>query len=282
MRANQRLYHERQRVWDVAVLRYEPATNYNCAKTHEQLIPFEQTLAAEKLPWGIIFDRQKDSLSNYRVIALPEIQALSDVWLDKLDAFMKAGGGVIASGEAAGFNEWMRPRTPNHALARWLGHAPQGRYERACIGKGRFVYVPTWDVHQRWDFKDWCSMGLGSLPVKDRALFQRAINDASADVPLSFRAEGNDAVYLEGIVPDAGRKSGVDLHFINYNAADQKSVMTVRVALPTGMSGAQVELIHSDVLGYPKETAHVVIEGREALFQMFTPRVYGIALVRFQ
>jgi len=111
LRGHRRLYHERARVRDIAVLRYEPATRYNNAKTHEQLMPFEQTLAVEKLPWGIIYDRQRAALAEFRIVALPEIQALSDAWLDRLDAFMRTGGGVIASGGAAGYNEWMRSAT---------------------------------------------------------------------------------------------------------------------------------------------------------------------------
>jgi hypothetical protein len=282
LRGNLRLYHERPPVRDIAVLRYEPATRYNCAKTHEQLMPFEQTLAVEKLPWGIIYDRQRAALDEFRVVALPEIQALSDAWIEALDAFMRAGGGVIASGGAAGYNEWMRSRDPEHALARWLGHRPEGCYECAAVGQGRFVYVPAWDVAQPWDFRDWCAIWPEVKPLKDRALFLRAVADAAGAAPLSFRAQGNDAVLAEGIVPAAGRADGLDLHFINYNAADTKPVMTVRVALPEGRSAASAELIRPDDDGHPRETIIPAVEGREAVFPMFTPRVYGVARVTFR
>ena len=281
LRGNMRLLHERPHVRDIAVLRYEPATRYNCAKTHEQLMPFEQTLAVEKLPWGIIYDRQKEALGEFRIIAMPEIQGISDEWLDKLDAFMRAGGGVIASGNTARYNEWMRGRDPEHALARWLGHAPRKAYECVTVGKGRFVYVPEWEVYQKWDISDWCAIWGEVQPVKDRALFRQAVADAAGGHPLSHRAEGNDAVLVEGIVPASGPGEGIDLHFINYNEADVAPVMTVRVALPEGKSGAVVECVHCDEEGHLRERGAVTTEAGEAVFRMFTPKVYGLAQVRF-
>lgn len=277
LRANQRMYHQRRRR-DIAVLRYEPATRYNCARTHEQLMAFEQTLLVEKLPWGIIYDRQRDSLDEFRIIALPEIQALSDAWVEALDAFMKAGGGVIASGQAAGFTEWMRSRNPGHALARWLGHAPGGQYESATIGKGRFVYVPRWEVPQPWDFSDWHGVWPEVQPVKDRELFRRAISDAAGERPLSFRAEGNDAVFVEGIHAEGG----IDLHIVNYNAADVSPLLTLRVAVPDGRARASVEVIRADEDGHPRAPIQVSGNGsQEISFRLATPRVYAVAAVRF-
>jgi len=135
---------------------------------------------------------------------------------------------------------------------------------RRC-GQGRFVYAPAWDVHQPWNIDDWCAIWPEVLPVKDRALFRRTIDDAAGGAPLSFRAEGNDAVFLEGIVPAEGRKRGLDLHFINYHAADTAPEMTVRVALPAGATGATIERIRADVEGHPAETLDAVVEGREAV-----------------
>jgi hypothetical protein len=281
VRSNLRLYHERQHVTDIAVLRYEPAMNYNNAKTHEQIMAFEQTLFAEKLPWGIIYDKQRESISKHRIIALPEVQALSDKWLDSLDAFMKNGGSVIASGGAAGFNEWMRSRNPAHALERWLGHAPKKIYERTQVGKGTFVYVPEWDVVQKWDFKDWCSIWPKVFPVKNRAEFLRAIDDASNGRPFTHRAEGNDAVLLEGIIPDKNSGFNLDLHFINYNPVNIAPVITVKVALPEGGKAAKGELISVDEEGSPKKTISSVTAGSEAVFNVQTPRVYSVLRIAF-
>jgi len=280
LRRNLRLYHERPHLRDVAVLRYEPATRYNCGKLPEQLMPFEQTLAVEKLPWGIIFDRQRSALHEFRIIALPEIACLSDAWLDSLDAFMRAGGGVIASGGAASADEWNRARTPGHALARWLGHAPRGAYERVAVGSGRFVYVPGWEVAQPWSIDDWHEIPLAVQPLKDRALFLRAIADAAGGEPLSHRASGNDAVFIEGIVPAAGRQAGIDLHLVSYDGG-AGGELTIRVGLPPGAAGASVELVAADLEGAPRRTVPVLVEGREAVFAAPTPRVYGLALVRF-
>lgn len=283
LRNNQRMYHELQHAHEVAVLRSEPSTKYNCAKTHEQVMAVEQTLAMEKLPWGIIFDKQIDNLDPYRIIMLPDIQALSDKWVDALDAFMKKGGGVIASGKAGDFNGWYRSRAPGHAFSRWLGHAPTGEYECVEVGQGRFICMPEWDVQTKWNFDDWFAVWGGNVyPVKNRGLFRNAIRDARGERPLTHRAEGNDCVYLEAIVPEGGAETGVDLHFINYNKADTTPKMTVHVALPQGKSKASIEVIHCDDEKYPREQAKVEVDGDEVVFSMSTPPAYGIALVRYE
>jgi hypothetical protein len=282
LRGHQRLYTDRTHLHDVAVLRSEPSTNYNCAKVHEQLIAFEQTLAVEKIPWGIIYDRQIKDLAKYRIIALPEIQALSDKWIDALDRFLKAGGGVIASGKAASYNEWCRSRDPDHALARWLGHAPHGQYEVAHVGKGRFVYVPDWDVQTPWDFHDWFSIwGENVLPVRNRDVFLKAIDDATVGRPLTHRVTGNDFVFVEAIAAADGADRGVDLHFINYNEQDTAPAMNVRVALPAGKRRAKVSLTDPHQPDHPSWEIGCAIQTHQAAFAVPTPKVYLLAQVTF-
>jgi hypothetical protein len=279
LRGNQRLYFEREHLHDVAVLRSEPSTNYNCAKVHEQLMAFEQTLAIEKIPWGIIFDKQIDQLSKYRILALPEIQALSGRWLDALDSFLRAGGGVLASGKAAQCDHWYRERESKDGLARWLGQVPGKQYLKANVGAGRIVYVPEWDVATRWDISDWFMIwGANVLPVKDRALFQRAIEDAAGERPLSHRITGNDQVLVEGIFA----KDGVDLHFMNYIPENTTPVMTVKVPLPQGKRGAEVWLTDPHTPEHKRWKVDSNVSGGSVEFSMYTPKVYGLAQVTFK
>ena len=283
LRGNRRLFHERRHLHDVAVLRSEPATNYNCAKVHEQLMAFEKTLAVEKVPWGIIYDRQIDEIDRFRVVALPEIQALSDRWVDRLDAFLRAGGGVIASGRAAAFDAWYRPRDPEHALARWLGHRPRGEYEVAEVGKGRFVYVPGWEVATRWDFSDWFGIwGDNDLPLPDRGQFRRAINDATVGRPLTHEVAGPDAVFVEAIAAAEGPDGGVDLHFLNYDPDSPAGELAVRAALPAGCGAAKVVLTDPHDENHRSWEADACIADGAAEFAMFVPKVYGLAQVTFQ
>lgn len=285
--AHQRLYHERRPLQDVAVLRSESSTNYNCATVHEQLMAFEQTLCAEKIPWGIIFDGQMDDLAGWRIIALPEIQAVSDAWLDRLDAFMRAGGGVIASGAAASFDHWYRAREPRHALERWLGRRPAA-YEVARVGKGRFVYVPRWEVATKWDFHDWFGIwGDNVLPVSNRALFLRAIDDATVGGALTFRVTGPEAVWVEAIEAPAGRRKGLDLHFINYDREKADGSLAVRVALPdsrarrVSRSAASVQLIDPHQAKPRWRPAESWVEGGTVCFNLPVPDTYGVAQVTF-
>ncbi len=282
LRANQRLFHRRKHLHDVAVLRSQPSTNYNCAKVHEQLMAFEQTLAVEKVPWGLIFDKQLDELEGFRIIALPEIQALSDRWLERLDGFLRAGGGVIASGRAAAFDEWYRPRDPEHALSRWLGHPPRGEYEVAAVGAGRFVYVPAWEVATKWDFADWFAIwGQDVRAVINRQDFRRAIDDATIGRPLTHRVVGPDPVFVEAIAGPDGPDSGVDLHFINYDPDQCQAELVVRVGLPEGSSSAHVTLTDPHHVEPRRWQVPVTVSAGAAEFTMFTPKVYGLAQVRF-
>jgi hypothetical protein len=283
LRGHQRLFLGRRHLHDVGVLLSEPSTNYNGAKVHEQLMAFEQTLAVEKIPWGILYDRQIADLKPYRIIALPEIQALSDKWIDALDAFLRAGGGVIASGKAAGFNEWYRSRDPEHALTRWLGHAPRNQYEVAAVGKGRFVYVPTWDVATRWDFHDWFSIwGDNCLPVTNRDVFRKAIDDATVGAALTHRVTGNDAVFVEAIAVEAGPLAGIDLHFINYDPNNLGPAMNVLVPLPAGKHSAKVTLTDPHQPNHPSwEIGSRVLTTGQIAFTVPTPPVYLLAQVLF-
>lgn len=278
LHARQELFRDGERLQDIAVLRSEPSTNYNCAKVHEQLMAFEETLAVEKIPWGIIFDKQISVIDKYRVIALPEIQALSDAWLARLDVFVNAGGAIIASGEAGAYTEWYRPRSSDHGLAAWLGHAPGGDYEVARVGKGRVVYVPEWDVQTKWDFSDWFAIWRNNvLPIKSREIFRRAIDDAAGDRPLTFRVTGPDPVFVEAIES----KDGTDLHFINYRLDDCGEKLAVEVAVPEGTT-ASVTLIDPHDEGHRSWEVASECKGSVATFEMSVPRVYGLARVRFR
>ncbi len=282
LRGHRRLFQGRTHLHDVAVLRSEPSTNYNGAKVHEQLMAFEQTLAVEKIPWGIIYDKQIKDLGKYRIVALPEIQALSDKWIDALDRFLKAGGGVIASGKAAAYNEWYRGRDPEHALSRWLGHAPRGQYEVATVGKGRFVYVPTWEVATKWNFDDWFGIwGENVLPVLNRGVFRKAIDEATVGGALTHRVTGNDFVFVEAIASESGPSRGVDLHFVNYDPKHTEVAMNVAVALPAGKREATVTLTDPDQPDHPSREIGAAVRSGQVLFSVPTPRVYLLARVEF-
>jgi hypothetical protein len=281
MRGNLDLYHERDRVHDIAVFRSKSSTNYCNHQVHEQLIPFEETLAVEKFPWTIIFDHNIAIINRFRIIALPEIQAVSNTWMDRLTDFMMAGGAVIASGKACAFDDWYRPR--KDGVGRWLGHPPSGKYEVAKVGKGKFVYVPEWDVVMKWSNKDWFQIGgKGCVPVKNRKVFLKAIADATVGAPLTFHVTGNDRVFAEAIASREGPQEGIDLHIINYDSTHLKPKMKVSVALPTGKKSAEVTLIDPHKTPHKKWKVKTTTAKGLINFQMFTPKVYGLAQIKFK
>lgn len=70
-------------------------------------------------------------LEKYHTVILPDVQCLSDAAAAKLDAFARAGGTVIASGETALWNE-RRERRQQIAL-QCLGVQKTGYVARGCI-----------------------------------------------------------------------------------------------------------------------------------------------------
>ena len=138
---NDALYGERPIYADVAVLRSWPSMAYNCANWLHGPFICEQGLWEARIPFGIVFDRNLDDLSAYRVVLLANQDALSDDAIDRLKRFVEGGGGVVATDATGQRDDWRRPRRVN-ALTEAFGVEAGTQPVRVCCGKGRVVYLP--------------------------------------------------------------------------------------------------------------------------------------------
>ncbi|PCJ58139.1 MAG: hypothetical protein COA79_14060 [Planctomycetota bacterium] len=274
-RENQQRLMDKEHIHEVAILRSYPSVNYNCATVHENLIPLEQTLIMNHVPFGIIFDENIKQLDRHKVIVLGEQQALSDKWLDALEKFMKKGGGVIATGNTAKFNHWYRERKPTHGLTRFLGHAPRGEYEVAKIGKGKFVYIPKLDVHMKWDISDWYAIhGDGYRPVKNEMEVLKALKEATV-IPLSYELSAPKGIIPEGIWVKKDKE--LDVHFLNNG--DDELDMYLKVALPKGKKKATAKYVNPD-RGI-NESIDVAIGKTFVSVKVDAPETYSCVQIKF-
>jgi len=65
-------------VADAAILRSFSSNQFNPSQSNFHTVLFEQTLIQSKIPFAIIFDRQLQDLSKYKVLILADQDALSD------------------------------------------------------------------------------------------------------------------------------------------------------------------------------------------------------------
>ncbi len=82
----------------------------------------------EHLPVSLVSDWEltPEGLAPYRVLLLPNAAALSDAQAEAVRAFVRAGGGVVATGDTSLADELGRPR-PDFALSDLFGVSFRGR-----------------------------------------------------------------------------------------------------------------------------------------------------------
>ncbi|MCX6619484.1 MAG: beta-galactosidase, partial [Acidobacteria bacterium] len=132
-------YRDARSVADVAVLRSYSTMAHNGSTAQRSTVLAEQILIQNRVPFHIILDRQLEDLSKYKVLLLAGQEALSDEAIASIGAFVRAGGGLVATGAAGEFDGWYRQRRSN-TLAQALGLHSRGT-ARGAYGKGRFALL---------------------------------------------------------------------------------------------------------------------------------------------
>ena len=101
----------------------------------------EQGLWQARVPFAIVFDRNLNDLTAWRVVLLANQDALSDEAVARLKAFVEAGGGLVATDATGQRDDWRRPRSVN-ALTEAFGEPLGAKPWRRRRGKGRVAYLP--------------------------------------------------------------------------------------------------------------------------------------------
>ena len=285
------LYHATEDDATIAVLRSYPSITYHNARAQLGAILVEQALIQSRTPFRLIFDEHLADLSRYKVLILPDSQCLSDDQVAAIRAFVAAGGGLVALGQAGLYDEWLRPRRvpglsellPAQKRGETYGEDPRwsmasGPSSRTELGKGRAEYIPGAEFE-------------GPLPgrtpyfaipnpfwkkPKNAGQIIEAVNWAARDV-LSVRVSGPDYLAVNLVSQREGKRSL--LHLVNYNVKRGAVVPAVDVTL-AGTRSASVLLVSPDMQGAQRLEARSDAAGLH--FRIPQVETYSVAVVSWQ
>ncbi len=140
----------------VAILYSYPSMAYNLMLTDPDQAG--QILQQHQIAYDIVFDQQLDSIKKYDVLILANQETLADSVIEKINRYVKLGGGLVVTGRTGAFDSWRRIRKP-YGLSEifgdvpmiedaydWKYHYPDPLFpeeKMVSYGKGRAVYLPN-------------------------------------------------------------------------------------------------------------------------------------------
>ena len=100
------------------------------AKVEDPIQGFYQALVEARIPFEMVHDELLDSdhVSQFRTLILPNIACLSDAQCDQIKAFVRNGGGIVATLETSLYNE-RGVRRSDFGLASLFGASFAGKVE---------------------------------------------------------------------------------------------------------------------------------------------------------
>ena len=100
------------------------------AKVEDHTLGWYQALIEARIPFEMVHDRRLDAahVGQFKTLILPNIAALGDAQCDQLRAFVKNGGGLIATYETSLYDAW-GVRRKDFGLADLFGVTWSGRGE---------------------------------------------------------------------------------------------------------------------------------------------------------
>ncbi len=290
-----RHYASTRVVADVAILRSFPSMAYNSLGPHLETTLMEQLLIQEKIPFDIIFDQNLGDLSKYRAVILAEQESLSDRALDQIREYVRAGGGLLATGHTSLYNDWRRRRN-DYGLADVLGvHVSTGRglplEKRGPYGRGRAAYLPgvipaepIAGIGLEGPTRAVAASPVGAagfgrrywkLP-KNSEQIVAAIRYA-AGAPFSVEFQGAALTTVMELTEGKDSSERI-LHWINYKLGALAPPVTVTVAAPKGKKFAAVELFSPD--RKMPQRVNFTVEGDRIRFTFPPLEVYNVAVLR--
>jgi hypothetical protein len=214
---------------DVAVLRTFASMAFNNFATHRETILAEQALIQAQVPFDMIFDQDLDSLGKYKVVVLAGQESLSEKQVEALRAWVRNGGGLVATANTSMFDDWRRQRDA-FGLADVLGvERPSPATDKQVqheFGKGRAAYIPKLvpkvaaPNRTAYTVKYWA-------PPRNAAELVRAVQWAGAG-KLNWQISAPPFVAAEAYYQPA--RNRYILHLVNYDCRKHPQVDKVEIA----------------------------------------------------
>jgi hypothetical protein len=285
---------------DVAVLRNFPSMAYSNYNTHQSTILYEQVLIQCKIPFDIIFDDNLKDLSKYSVLILANQESLGDDQLELIRAFVKKGGGLVATENTSLYDEWRRNRLSFglkdlfgiekplsiKSIRGQDGGAMESVHEyelrqsgnttKNQFGKGKVAYIPTIEPSVKRPQASAMTNKYWKLPFNYLEMVN-AIKWVSGD-DLSIDVKAPSTVTIE--LTEQKDKDKMMLHIINYNVNRGKLVKDINVSLriPAGKQVKELLLLTPDRV----ETVSLpfINIGGRAVFKIPLLEVYDLVVVK--
>jgi hypothetical protein len=204
----------------VAVLRSYPSMAYNIIETQIAVNMAEQALQQRQIPFDIIFDQQQDELENYYVIVLANQESLDEKMIARIKAFVKNGGGIVATGKTGMYDGWRRLR--KSSLIEEMLSETGGSKEVSAFnyGEGRVIYLPELIIpggEVKLGFEsEWM------MPENANELISAVYWAAGKTLPLTVTAPE-----WVGVSHDTQEKREV-IHLFNYHNQSDVSGITLK------------------------------------------------------
>jgi hypothetical protein len=172
----------------VAVLRDGPSLHYDASLPHLSLGNVEQTLLEAGLPFQTIGAAGLEELQRFRGLVLPDVECLSDALAERLAAYVREGGGLLATEMTGVRDEWRRWRA-THALAPVFGPVLLGvEPVQVSRGKGLASYLPVLE-HPVWPESDDAGAYACWGVLRNAEAFVAALRTVAGEPPWTCRAE---------------------------------------------------------------------------------------------
>jgi hypothetical protein len=242
---NFRLFRDTDSAADVAVLHSFGTLAFNNDRPYQSTWLFEQALIQAQIPFDVIFDQHLKDLSRYRVLVLGDQECLSDAQLALIRAYVKNGGGLVATELTSLYTEWRElrrslglgdlfnvnsPAIFDNGIDVLLADGAQPLAPgpvRNQVGSGRVVYVPQVKPSlQKPPFVPMTSH-YWRLPLNWQELVEAARWAAGGELALEVKAPLTVTTNLLVQKP-----SGTLLvHLVNYDVERTPKVENVEVSL---------------------------------------------------
>ena len=236
-------YRKPESAADVAVLHSYATMAFNNDRPYQSTFLYEQALIQAKVPFDIIFDRHLSDLSRYRVLVLADQECLSDEQMERVRAFVRGGGGLVATEHTSLLTPW-RSRRADFGLAdlfavRAPEFVPWPRRPEAIlaidpvrrrVGEGRVAYLPEVKPAVEKPAAEPMTSRYWHLPVNWPELVD-SVRWAGGGDPL-LKVEGPLTVTAELLSQE--RENRLLLHLVNYGMKENPVVRNLQIDLRSG------------------------------------------------
>lgn len=282
-------YQKMHPVADVALLRSFPSLAYDSLDPQLETTLMEQLLIQYKVPFRYVFDQDLADLSRYRVLVLPDQEALSDLEIRQISDYVRRGGNLVVTGRTSAYTASHRRRA-DLGLAPVLGvHASDlPVFARGSYGRGRVAYVrevvpaipiPGWNQPGTADnvkAQNGIKNTYWKLPANSSALVSALRYALGApfsvefeDAPLTTVMELNDKA-------DGSERV---LHWVNFRTGTTVPSTAVTVAVPEGRSVSGVEWLSPDSASDAAVPLDYALDAGRVRFTAPSLDVYGVAVI---